>query len=101
MRWVRRQICNPTVSVGPFERLHRRSATSRRSGVFDAILAKALARKPQIATPAPRIRGGLAKGFESRGGESVATEVTSSHDHFISNRVTRLSRPGMGGRAPA
>ena len=45
--------------------------------VFDAILAKALAKKAEDRYASAReFADALAKGFESRGGESVATEVT-------------------------
>ena len=45
--------------------------------VFDAILTKALAKKAEDRYASAReFAEALAKGFESRGGESVATEVT-------------------------
>jgi serine/threonine-protein kinase len=45
--------------------------------VFDAILAKALAKKAEDRYASAReFADALAKGFESRGGESVQTEVT-------------------------
>ncbi|HMG60756.1 MAG TPA: serine/threonine-protein kinase [Burkholderiales bacterium] len=46
-------------------------------GVFDAILAKALAKKAEDRYASAReFAEALAKGFESRGGESAPTEVT-------------------------
>src|SRR5258708_2912818 len=65
-------------------------------GVFDAILAKALAKKAADRYASAReFAEALAKGFESRGGESVATEVTLLptiiHQH---RRDTTFPPPG-------